>query len=133
MDAYSAYRQTQAQTAAPGELVVMLYRGAIRFTVSAMAALEARDHQEAHNNFVRAQAILAELTASLDADRGGEMARNLSSLYNFMHRRLVDANLTKSVDPAREVEQLLRDLLPAWEQIMRNAGAAPRPSMALAA
>jgi len=130
MNAYQVYRQTQAQTAAPGELVVMLYQGALRFVTSAIEAIEARDIAASHTSLIRAQAIVNELHESLDIERGGDMARNLASIYDFMQRRLVEANLRKDVTPAREVLGLLRELLPAWQAAARAA--APTPSLAAA-
>src|ERR1700687_4947037 len=113
MNAYQKYRTTQAETAAPGELVVMLYRGAARFVGSAVEAIEARNVQAAHNGLIRAQAIITELVETLDLERGGEVAGNLIRIYEYMNYRLTEANLRKDAEPAREVERLLRDLLPA--------------------
>jgi flagellar protein FliS len=133
MNAYQTYRQTQAQTAAPGELIVMLYRGAARFAASAVEGIEAGNVQAAHNYLVKAQACVTELLESLDVERGGEVGRNLVRLYEYMNFRLVEANLRKDAEPAREVERLLRDLLPAWEQAAREASAVPaRPLLAAA-
>jgi flagellar secretion chaperone FliS len=134
MNGYHAYRQTQAQTAAPGELVVMLYRGAVRFVSAAAEAIENRDVPTAHNNLVRAQAIVSELCETLDLERGGDLARNLQAIYEYLSRRLIDANLHKDAAAAREVERFLRDLLPAWEQAAREAAAARvAPAVAVAA
>jgi flagellar protein FliS len=135
MNGYQAYRQTQAQTAAPGELVVMLYRGAARFVSTAIEAIEARDIQAAHTNLVRAQAIITELSETLDLARGGELASNLLAIYQYLNRRLIEANLRKDPAPAREVEKLLRELLPAWEAAAREAAATTggRAPLALAA
>jgi len=121
MNAYQVYRQTQAQTAAPGELVVMLYRGAVRFLSTAITAIEGNDIESAHLNLVRTQAIITELMESLDLDRGGEIARQLISIYEYLNHRLIQANLKKDAEPAREVEQLLRALLPSWEEAARQA------------
>ncbi len=120
MNAHQVYRQTQAETASPAELVLMLYRGAVRFCVASLAAMESRDLEAAHNNLVRAQAILAELMGSLDAERGGDVARSLQVLYAYLGGRLVTANVTKTPEPVREVERLLRELLGAWEQVARG-------------
>ena len=62
--AYQTYRQTQAQTAAPGELIVMLYRGAVRFVASGIEGIEANNVEVSHNNLVRAQAVINELLES---------------------------------------------------------------------
>jgi flagellar secretion chaperone FliS len=125
MNAYNTYRQTQTQTAAPGELVVMLYRGAARFVGSAIEGIEARNIQLANEKLGRAQAIIFELIATLDLERGGELASNLLRIYEYMNHRLVEANLRKDAEPAREVQGLLRELLPAWEAAARQTGAAP--------
>jgi flagellar protein FliS len=125
MNAYQTYRQTQAQTAAPGELVVMLYQGAIRFVGAGIDGMENNDVPLAHNNLVKAQAIVTELADTLDLENGGDMARNLASIYDYLRRRLVEANLTKNVQPAREVQALLRDLLPAWQAAARQSASTP--------
>jgi flagellar protein FliS len=129
MNAHQMYRQTQANTATPGELIVMLYRGAARFLASAIEAIEAKDVQRAHTNLVKAQAIVTELLQSLDADRGGDVAVKLASIYEYMHTRLVEANLRKDAEPAREVQMLLRELLPAWEEAVRQTSATPARPM----
>ena len=123
MNAYQTYRRTQTQTAAPGELVLMLYRGAARFVSSAIEAIAARDIAAAHNGLVRAQEIIAELRSTLDLERGGDIARNLESIYDYLNRRLLEANLRKDAEPAREVLKLLRELLPAWEEAVRQTKA----------
>jgi flagellar secretion chaperone FliS len=125
MNAVNSYRKTQAQTAAPGELVVMLYRGASRFLAEAIQALEANDLQTGSNQLLRAQAVINELLETLDLKRGGEIAVNLNNIYEYMNFRLVDANLRKDPAPAREVEHLLRELLPSWEQIARQTATTP--------
>jgi flagellar protein FliS len=135
MNGYQAYRQTQTQTAAPGELVVMLYRGGARFAAAAAEAIDARDLETAHKNLIRAQAIVSELMETLNVERGGEIALNLLTIYEYMNRRLVDANLRKDAQPVREVEKLMRELLPAWEEAARQAAAMAggRPPLALVA
>src|SRR5205823_2809866 len=123
MNAYQVYRQTQAQTAAPGELVLMLYRGAVRFVTAAIDAIESKDIAGAHENLIRTQAIVTELNETLNLERGGEVARNLASIYDYLYRRLLEANMRKDAEPAREVQKLLRDLLPAWEVAVKQTAA----------
>ena len=132
MNASHAYRQTQTQTASPGELVVMLYRGAARFVAKGIAALETQDIQAAHTSLMRAQEIIAELLGTLDLVRCGEIAKQLVGIYEYLNRRLVDANLGKDPAPAREVERFLRELLPAWEEAARLAAPAPAATRSLA-
>ncbi len=132
MNVYQMYRQTQAETASPAELVVMLYRGAVRFAAAAVAALETGELETAHNSLVRTQAIVTELHGSLDHERGGEIAQNLGALYRYIDTRLVEANVQKSPEPARDAERLLRELLEAWEQVTRQASEGNQPVAAAA-
>jgi flagellar protein FliS len=124
MNAYQVYRQTQTQTAAPGELVLMLYRGAGRFLTSAIESIDSRDIEGAHTGLIKAQAIIAELQGTLDTERGGELSRNLWGIYDYMNRRLIEANLRKDAEPVREILTLLRELLGAWEVAVRQTAAA---------
>jgi flagellar protein FliS len=128
MTAYQAYRQTQAHTATPGELILMLYRGAARFLATAIEGIEAHNVDVAHNHLLRAQAVITELIETLDLERGGDVARNLWRIYEYMNHRLVEANLRKDAVPAREVELLLRELLPAWEEAVRQTNGIPAHS-----
>src|SRR3979411_491963 len=116
MNAYNKYYETQTQTPDPGEADVLLYKGAARFLASAIEAVDAKNLEASNNSFLKAQAIIAELMDTLDVKQGGELAQNLMRIYEYMHFRLVEANLRKDPQPAREVERLLRELLPAWEQ-----------------
>lgn len=120
MNAYQMYRQTQAQTAPPGELVLMLYRGAARFVAAAIEGIESRNIQTAHTNLTKAQAVITHLHQTLDTSRGGQVSASLASIYEYLNRRLVEANVRKDAAPAREVEGHLRELLAAWEQAVRQ-------------
>lgn len=122
---YLQYRRAQTETAEPGELVVMLYKGAISFLQRALLALQQKDYQAAHANIVRAQEILAELNATLDAS-AGDLATNLSRIYDYAYWRLVEANCRKDQAPVEEVLGILQDLLPSWEEAMRLAQQARR-------
>jgi flagellar protein FliS len=133
MNASNTYFETQTNTAGPGELVVMLYKGAVRFVAGAVQAVEAKDLQTASNSLIRAQAIIAELIETLDMKQGGDLAQNLGRIYEYMNYRLADANMRKDAEPAREVERLLRELLPAWEQAVRQTKAAPARRLVSAA
>ncbi len=120
MQPYQQYQEMDVQTADRGELVVMLYQGAIKFLGRAVLAIEEGRVEEAHGNIVRGQDIIAELMASLNLETG-ELAYNLFRIYEFMHYRLVQANIRKDPEPVEDVLGLLRDLLPAWQQAAREA------------
>jgi flagellar protein FliS len=123
-DLLKSYRETQIKTANQGRLVVMLYDGAIRFINQALEGLNEspRRYDRINNNIVRAQDIVAELMVALDFERGGDLARSLFSLYLYINRRLLDANLKKDPAPLREVKQHLCELRSAWAQIAERRG-----------
>jgi len=131
---YQQYRATKVETAGSVDLVVMLYQGAVKFVRLGIDALDRADSQAAHTNFVRAQDIVAELLSSLDREKGGAIASQLASVYDYCFRRLILANVKRDRDAAREVIGILRDLGTAWQQIavqQRQAGTmvGPRTQM----
>lgn len=123
--AQAQYQRTQGQTVSPGQAVVMLYQGCVRFIGRGRAALEARDFDTSRLSFLKSQEIISELAASLNMD-AGEISTNLMRLYDYMLQRLIQANIRRDGAAAAEVEGLLRSLLPAWEQAVQEcAGHAP--------
>ncbi|MCC7105460.1 MAG: flagellar export chaperone FliS [Chloroflexi bacterium] len=114
---YQQYRATVAETASPVERVVMLSQGVVRFAERAIAAVERRDVIAAHESFLRAQDIVAELASSLNLEDGGQVALNLLALYDYSLRLLTDANVRKVPEPATEVTGIFRELLSSWKAI----------------
>ena len=128
---YQQYRATKVQTAGSVDLVVMLYQGAVKFIRLGMEAMDRDDSKAAHESLVRAQDIVVELLGSLNREEGGQIASQLSGVYDYCFRRLVSANIKKDPDPAREVLRIMRELGSAWQQIalqQRQAHAAGAPS-----
>lgn len=128
MSAQALARAYQAQsilTASPGQLVQLLYDGALRFIAQARAALAEPEEtpgriERANTAILRAQAIVHELRANLNFEGGGELATNLDRLYDYHARRLMEANLQKSDAPLREVETLIRELRDGWVEMLRK-------------
>lgn len=123
MDAYSQYRTQAVTTASPAQLVAMLYQGAVTAITVAEQAMRdgaAGNTEQAHRELVRAQAIVNELTVSLDHDAGGQIAANLASLYEFCNDRLVRANLHKDASLLPAVRQTLAGLSEAWSEMMQQ-------------
>ncbi|HOS93856.1 MAG TPA: flagellar export chaperone FliS [Armatimonadota bacterium] len=114
--AYQNYRRTAVETASRGRLILLLYDGLLRFLEQARTELAERKPKEAHFALIKAQNVLSELMASLDLDQGGEIARNLLAIYEFMFMQLVDANFRKSAEPVDEVVDLVRTLREAWDR-----------------
>lgn len=124
---YAQYRQTQVQTAAPEQLILMLYDGVIKFCLQGKECIESKDVSGANAALIRVQDIISELQFSIN-DEAGEIAQQLSLLYDYLYRRALDANLAKDVTFIDEIMHMVRDLRSTWvEAIMlarRQAGAA---------
>jgi flagellar secretion chaperone FliS len=123
------------QTAAPGQLILMLLEGAIRFLDKAEDGFKIDDPAQAnetiHNNIQRTQEILLELNMALDMKNGGEIARTLRSLYNYMDRRLMESNLRKETGGIDETRRHLNTLRDAWAEMLQSGGSANRFAPAL--
>ena len=91
--------------------------GAIKNLKKAIADLEAKDVAGKGEALTRAMDILEELNLSLDMDAGGEIATNLRSLYDFMHRHLMQAHVRNDPQRIREVVRILEDLNEGWRAI----------------
>lgn len=117
---YETYRKTQAQTATRGELLLMLYDGAIKFANQAMSAMDAKDIANAHLKLIRVQDIVGELSATLDHDSSPEIAGGLAKLYDYMTYLLVQANAKKDSEPLNQVITMLKDLREAWRHVIRG-------------
>jgi flagellar secretion chaperone FliS len=117
MPPQDAYLESKILTADPLELVRMLYRAARDATHSASVHLAAGRIAERSRQISKAHAILSELSVSLDHARGGSLSHSLAALYDYMQRRLLEANLSQKAEPLVEVESLLTTLLAGWDQI----------------
>jgi flagellar protein FliS len=118
----SAYREVSVRTATQGKLIVMLYDEGIKQLDLAISLLNAKTRQldKVHNALIKSQDIITELMAGLDFDRGGDIARNLMSLYVFFNEKIRDGNIKKDVEPLIQVRAFLADLRTAWVQIAHS-------------
>lgn len=121
-NAWKSYRKVATQTAPPGQLVLMLYDGALRFLERGLAGFEMEDPAEAnmtvHNNLHRAGEIIRELNLALNMESGGEFAHTLRSLYEYFDRRLWDSNVQKNPEGVREVIRHVTVLRDAWAAML---------------
>ena len=112
-----AYQSQTVETASPARLVSLLFNGALLQIGRARTAIESRSIEHAHEHLIRAQAIVTELSASLNMKDGGELANRLAALYDYCTARLVAANVHKDpsfLDAAVDVLTTLRD---AWDEM----------------
>jgi len=118
----SAYREVSVRTATQGKLIVMLYDEAVKQIDLAISLLKSKTKQldKVHNALIKSQDIVTELMAGLDFDRGGEIARNLMSLYVFFNEKIREGNIKKDVEPLVQVRAFIADLRSAWVQISHS-------------
>jgi flagellar protein FliS len=114
------YQQAQFATVDRGQLLLMMFDGAQRFLSQAEQRLPADDVAGFVTALGRSQAIIAELLATLDHQRGGEIARNLDRLYRFLLDHLIEANLKKSVRHVGQVRRILGIIGDAYREVLRN-------------
>lgn len=120
-EGYNAYLRSKVMTATPAELTLMLYEGAIKFVNKAIMSIEKDDVMGAHNNLMKTQRIIEELRASLDHKY--PVAKEFDTVYEFILRRLVEANIKKDKDILEEVLEHLRTMRDTWKEVMKNANA----------
>jgi flagellar protein FliS len=113
----SAYKEQSILTATPGQLVVMLYDGCLRFLHQAGHAMRDGDIAVSGNRLSRAEAIIDELLTTLDLEQGGVIASRLQGIYVFCARHLIEARIDHDADKIDKVSELLSELRDAWSQI----------------
>jgi len=115
-NAYSTYKNNSINYASKEQLLMMLLEGACKFAKIGRQAIIDKDVKKAHENLVKTQDIFYELMATLDVKKGGEWAETLYNVYDFIVRRLVDANLKKDVVIVDEVIPLIEEIRDTWNE-----------------
>jgi len=118
-NAYQQYQHNMIYTASPQELTLMLYNGLIKFINLSIQGVEEKSITKANNNIIRAQDILVEFMSTLDLNY--EVAKGLMSLYDYMNRRLIEANINKDREILEEVLGFAEELRDTWAQAMKLA------------
>jgi flagellar protein FliS len=130
---WQSYKKVATQTASPGQLVLMLFEGAIRFLDRSLTGFALDDPAERNatisNNLIRAQDILHELDASLNLEAGGELAQTLRALYQYCDRRLNESNRYKTDAGIHEVLRHLGELRGAWAAMLQGQITTPLPGV----
>jgi len=126
---WKSYRQVATQTAPPGQLILMLFDGALRFLEHGLTGFSCADPAEAnmtiHNNFQRALEIVRELNRAVNVEQGGECAETFRRLYNYFERKIVESNVKKRPEGAAEVVKHLTVLRDAWAAMLVGQGIPP--------
>ena len=116
-NADNAYKNNQVMGAPQKKLIIMLYDGAIRNLKLAKIAMNEKNIEKANNTIIKAQNIIVELMSTLNFEAGGDIAKNLHALYQYMYEKTIAANIEKNPDHADEVIKFLEELKEVWEQI----------------
>lgn len=112
------YLKAKVLTATPEQLQLMLYDGAVKFTEKAKLALAEKNYEQSYYNLSKAEKILLELNVALRPKVAPDLCKNLSAIYTFCYRKLVEANTTRTVEPIDEVLTLLKYQRETWVMLM---------------
>jgi len=125
-DATKTYKETKVQTAGQGQLIVMLYDEAVKQLARAIDISEKNQTEKDPGKIeliskavMKTEEIITELMVSLDFDQGGEISKNLFSLYTWFNRELLEANIAQDIDRMKEVKNMLSELRNTWSAISK--------------
>ena len=122
-----AYKDNTIKTASPAELTLMLYDGAIKFCNIALAGFEKNDINKINTNIIKAEKIIVEFRATLDFKY--PVARDFDLVYDYIYRRLVEANIKKDPEILEDALKYIREMRDTWKEVMvRSRAGAGGPS-----
>ena len=116
-NAYAQYNNSKILTATPAELTLMLYEGAIKFCNIAVAAIQQKDIEKAHKNIQKTQKIIEHFRMTLDMKY--PVSQDFDRVYDYLSRRLVEANVKKDEEILAEVLEHLRSMRDTWKEVIR--------------
>jgi flagellar secretion chaperone FliS len=127
MNAYQAAQQysslktqTNVVDASPHRLIQMLFEGALERIAQAKGAMKQNQIARKGELISKAIQIVGGLQGSLNDKEGGTLAANLDSLYDYIVRRLIRANLDNDPNILDECGRLLGELKTGWDAIARE-------------
>ena len=113
---YDVYQKQKILTATPAELTLMLYEGAIKFVNIAIMGIERKDVSKAHTNIMKAQRIIEEFRSTLNFKY--PVAKDFDVVYEYLLKRLVEANMKKDIEILEECLVHLRGMRDTWKEVM---------------
>jgi len=116
---YSQYKENSIYTSTPEELVLMLYNGLVKFIMQAQSAVEEKNYERANEAIKRAQDIVTHFQCTLDMRY--EISKDFEKVYDYMYKRLLDANIKKDKSILREMLVYAKDLRDTWTKAMKLA------------
>jgi flagellar protein FliS len=125
--------ESELSSASPHRLVQMLFQGALDKLAVAKGHVERKEFAKKSEHISWAISIIGGLRNSLDMENGGDIAANLDSLYEYMIRRLMEANRLNDLSILKEVTSLLGEIKEAWDAIPRQLTSADIRQSAISA
>lgn len=116
-NAADIYRQNSVQTASPAMLTLMLYDGAVRFCNQALESMEQKNHEQTNEYIKKAQNIIVEFRSTLDFKY--PVAKDFDVVYDYIYRRLVEANMKKDKEILEEALRYIKEMRDTWKEVMR--------------
>lgn len=116
-NAYNAYKQNSVTTASPGELTLMLYNGCLKFMHQAKKGILEKNIEVKNTNLIKAQNIIKELMSTLNMDLA--VSNEMMPLYDYMNRRLMEANIKSDPSIIDEVEGLVVEFRDTWKEVIK--------------
>ena len=123
-----SYRKTNVVTADPLRLVIMCYEEAVDSLKLAKQKIIDKDYEAKAKAINKYQDIINELMCSLDFEKGGVIAKNLSSLYNYMSRKILSGDVKRDIGAIDEVIGMLTELLSAWQEVASKPDSKIQPA-----
>jgi flagellar secretion chaperone FliS len=114
---HQVYRQNSVSTASPGELTLMLYNGCLNFLNKSKLAIRENNIQERNMNLQKAQRIIQELMVTLNQEY--EIAKQIMVMYEYLNRRLIEANINNDLSIVEEVEGFVTEFRDTWKEVIR--------------
>ncbi|MCT4566324.1 MAG: flagellar export chaperone FliS [Maledivibacter sp.] len=116
---YNQYMKSSIMTTPPEELAIMLYEGAMKFLKRAMIYLEDKNIEKVNEAILKVQDITIEFMSKVDTEY--EVGKQLFSLYEYIYRRLIEANMKKDPEILNEIYGMYEELRDTWQEAIKIA------------
>jgi flagellar protein FliS len=114
----AAYQNNKINTASKAELTLMLYDAGIKFVNKSLLALEKNDYEGVNFNIIKAEKVIVEFRSTLDHKY--PVAKDFDLIYDYLYRRLIEANIKKDKEILDDVLSNLQDMRNIWVDIMKQ-------------
>jgi flagellar protein FliS len=115
-----AYKKTSIHTASKEQILLMLYQAAIKNCKKAMEYIDEGNVAKKGEHIGKLQDIIMELNNSLNHEVGGDVADELSSLYDYLMYSSTQANIKIDKAPLDSCLQILNTLYEGWSTAVKQ-------------